>query len=181
MYYLYIIYFIIILVKQLNFLSLNIKISLLNYIKNIIFMVQLDLIAYYNYTYKIGEVMSNLKKTAQSVNKKLGAMFIALHRKDTPLYAKIACGLCVYYALSPIDIIPDFIPILGSIDDIIILPFLMWLSFKMVPSEIMNECLEQSDEIWAKGDERKLRYAIPIFILWGIVSIRIIIRILKFI
>ena len=125
--------------------------------------------------------MSNFKKAAQSVNQKLGAMFIALHRKDTPLYAKLACGLCVYYVLSPVDVIPDFIPILGSIDDIIILPFLMWLSFKMVPNDIMNECLEQSDEIWAEGGERKIRYAIPIFILWGILAIRIITRILKFI
>ena len=123
--------------------------------------------------------MSKFKKKSDSISRKMGAMLLALRRKDTPLYAKLVCGLYVYYVLSPVDIIPDFIPILGTLDDIIILPFLMWLAFKMVPADIMNECLDQSDEIWDEGGERKMRYAIPVFIIWTLLAIWIIHLILK--
>lgn len=123
--------------------------------------------------------MSKFKTKTEIINKKLGAMFLALHRKDTPLYAKLACGLCVYYVLSPVDLIPDFIPVLGALDDMAILPFLIWLSFKMVPDDIMDECLKQSAEIWQEGGERKMRYAIPIFIVWGLLAFWIITLIIK--
>ena len=58
--------------------------------------------------------MSNIKDKARSINKNIGALFIAMRHDDTPLYAKLACPLiAVGYALSPIDLIPDFIPVLG--------------------------------------------------------------------
>ena len=71
--------------------------------------------------------MSRFKDKTSEVNKKIGTMFIAMRRSDTPLYAKIACGMLVWYVLSPIDVIPDFIPVLGMVDDFVILPFLMAL------------------------------------------------------
>lgn len=114
--------------------------------------------------------MSKLKEKADIINEKIGAVFIAMHRDDTPLYAKIACGMCVYYALSPIDLVPDFIPVLGYLDDFIILPFLMWLSVKLMPEDILNECTEQAKEIWKEGGEKKKRYAIPILIIWAILA-----------
>ena len=72
-----------------------------------------------------GSEMSGFKEKTSEINKKIGAMYIAMKRSDTPLYSKLACGLFVYYALSPLDLIPDFIPVLGALDDFIILPFLM--------------------------------------------------------
>ena len=56
--------------------------------------------------------MSNIKDKARNINKNIGALFIAMRHDDTPLYAKLACLMAVGYALSPIDLIPDFIPIL---------------------------------------------------------------------
>lgn len=95
-------------------------------------------------------------------------MYIAMKRSDTPLYAKLACGLCVWYALSPLDLVPDFIPFFGAVDDIIILPFLLWLSVKLVPDEIMKECEREAEEIWDSPLQRKKRYVIPVLIIWGL-------------
>ena len=53
-----------------------------------------------------------------------------MKKKETPIYAKVIVGITIGYALSPIDLIPDFIPILGYIDDMIILPLLIWLSIQ---------------------------------------------------
>ena len=95
--------------------------------------------------------MSNIKDKARNINKNIGALFIAMRHDDTPLYAKLACLMAVGYALSPIDLIPDFIPVLGYLDDLLILPFLIWLSVKLVPKEIFSQCLEQSDGIVKSG------------------------------
>lgn len=64
--------------------------------------------------------------------------YVASH-PQLPLRCKIFAGLLVAYALSPIDIIPDFIPVLGQVDDLLILPIGIWVLYKMVPPEIIEE------------------------------------------
>ena len=91
--------------------------------------------------------MEQPRYNATSLHTKIRAVFLAMRRPDTPLYAKLAGGLFVYYALSPLDLIPDFIPLLGRADDMIILPFLAWLSFKLVPDEIMQECMREAENM----------------------------------
>ena len=112
--------------------------------------------------------MSKFRDTTSAINQKIGAMFIAMKRSDTPLYAKIAAGLCVYYALSPLDVVPDFIPVLGMVDDFVVLPFLMWLAVKLMPEDIMAECEAEAGEIWQHGGKVKKRYAIPVLAVWAL-------------
>jgi len=81
-----------------------------------------------------------LKEKIKELKTKVSALYLALKRKDTPIPAKIAAAITVGYALSPIDLIPDFIPILGYMDDIILLPLLMAISIKLIPKKIMEEC-----------------------------------------
>lgn len=108
----------------------------------------------------------NLKEKAKAVKLSIPALFIALKRKDTPMAAKFFAGLTVVYALSPIDLIPDFIPVVGYLDDIIILPLLAGLAIKLIPDGIMKECKIEAEGTWAGGKPEKWYYALPILSLW---------------
>ena len=111
--------------------------------------------------------MSKFKNTADAINQKIGAMYIAMKRDDTPLYAKLACGLCVFYAVSPLDIIPDFVPVLGAVDDVVVLPFLMWLAVKLMPQDIMDRYIAQAQQDMTEI-ESKRRYMLPVLFVWGL-------------
>lgn len=115
--------------------------------------------------------MSKFKDKAYEINQLISAMYIAMGRPDTPLYAKIACGLCVYYVLSPLDIVPDFIPVLGAVDDVIVLPFLLWLSVKLMPQEILEECKEQAKSAEISDKKAKKRYMIPVLAVWALLLV----------
>ena len=112
--------------------------------------------------------MSRFKDKAEEINHLISAMYIAIKRPDTPLYAKIACGLCVYYVLSPLDLVPDFIPVLGAVDDVLVLPFLLWLSVKLMPEDILNECKQQAKDIDHADRKTKKRYMIPVLAVWAL-------------
>ena len=72
-------------------------------------------------------------------------MLILAYKDDrTPWYAKAIIGLAIGYALSPIDLIPDFIPLIGQLDDLIILPILAWISFKLIPKGVIDDCKQKS-------------------------------------
>lgn len=108
----------------------------------------------------------NVKERVRQLKNKLAALFLAYKRKDTPLVAKALAALTVAYALSPIDLIPDFIPVLGYLDDLIILPALITLCVKLIPKQIMQECEAQADDIWKNGKPKKWYYSIPIVVIW---------------
>ena len=78
------------------------------------------------------------------------------------------------YALSPIDLIPDFIPVAGYLDDLILLPALAALTIKLIPREIFEECRAQSEGMWANGKPKKWYYDLPIIIFWLIIIFLII-------
>ncbi len=107
-----------------------------------------------------------LKDQARQLREQLSAVFLAYRRPDTPRRAKIVAAITVCYALSPIDLIPDFIPVLGYLDDLIILPLLIAWSIRLIPPEIMRECREQSASIWPNGKPKQAIFAVPIVLLW---------------
>ena len=67
------------------------------------------------------------------------ALYLARRDPRVPWYAKVLAGLVVGYALSPIDLIPDFIPVLGLVDDVVIVPFGLWLVFRLLPHGLIEE------------------------------------------
>ncbi len=84
-------------------------------------------------------MLSRLKSTAKNMQRELKVYRLVLKDKRTPLIAKIFLGLAVAYLLSPIDIIPDFIPILGQLDDLIIVPLLVVIALKLIPKHIIED------------------------------------------
>jgi uncharacterized membrane protein YkvA (DUF1232 family) len=110
-----------------------------------------------------------LKSRAKNLKTEIAALFLAFKRKDTPLLAKIVVGVTVCYAFSPIDLIPDFIPVLGFLDDVLILPLLITLAIKLIPKQILDECREEAVSIEKTGSSKRWIFAIPIIIIWLVV------------
>ncbi len=81
--------------------------------------------------------------------------------------AKVLAACTVCLALSPIDLIPDFIPVLGYLDDIIILPALIALTVKLIPKDVFEECRVKCENSSSKAN--KWYYSIPVVIIWGII------------
>jgi uncharacterized membrane protein YkvA (DUF1232 family) len=89
-------------------------------------------------------VIAELKERARRLKAEVLALYLAARHPRTPWYAKLFLAAIVAYALSPIDLIPDFIPVLGLVDEIILLPFAIALAVKMIPADVMAECRGQA-------------------------------------
>ena len=111
----------------------------------------------------------NIRERAKELKTDIPAVYIALKDKETPTIAKILAGITVGYALSPIDLIPDFIPVLGYLDDVIVLPTLVTLTIKRIPNDVWQRSKEKSMNLWKDGKPKKWYYALPILVLWFIV------------
>ena len=122
----------------------------------------------------------SFKEKAKNLKRDIPAVFLAMKRKDTPVLAKIFGVITVGYALSPIDIVPDFVPILGYLDDVILLPLLVALTLKFIPREIFEECRQQSEGLWDDGKPKKWYYSIPIVLVWGLLICFAIAYVLNF-
>lgn len=111
----------------------------------------------------------NLKENARKLKKDIPALFLAIKDVNTPLIAKALAFITVAYALSPVDLIPDFIPLLGYLDDLILLPLLVFLTIKFIPCDILEKYREESKKMWIDGKPKKWYYAIPIIFIWLII------------
>ena len=105
------------------------------------------------------------KNRVTALKKNTYALYLASQDPGVPVLAKIIIGLVVAYVLSPIDLVPDFIPVLGYLDDLILLPLGIWLSIRLVPQETWRECqalaAEQMSELPCNH-----RAAIVICVIW---------------
>ena len=87
-------------------------------------------------------LIQTLKQKAKKLKAEAQVLMIAYKDKRTPLTAKILIGITIGYLLSPIDLIPDFIPVLGLLDDLIIVPALIALSIKLIPEIVLHDARE---------------------------------------
>jgi len=111
----------------------------------------------------------DLKSRTKKLKTDIPAIFLALKDKDTPIIAKMFAGITVAYALSPIDLVPDFIPVLGYLDDVILLPMLVALTIKFIPEEVLNRNRKQAEGMWKDGKPKKWYYAIPVVLIWVLI------------
>lgn len=95
-------------------------------------------------------------------------LWFARRHPDTPLLAKALCIFTVAYALSPIDLIPDFIPVLGYVDDVLLLPSFIWLAVRLLPQHVIHDCRAQAEAWMEKEKAKPASYAgaIGIVLIW---------------
>jgi uncharacterized membrane protein YkvA (DUF1232 family) len=96
-------------------------------------------------------MLDRLKKRARSLKAEVYALYLAYRDPRVPLFARIFAACVVAYAFSPIDLIPDFIPVLGYVDDLILVPLGIALALKMIPPPVMAECRVRAKEVMAEG------------------------------
>jgi uncharacterized membrane protein YkvA (DUF1232 family) len=106
------------------------------------------------------------KLWARSVKRDAHALYLAARDPRVPWYAKALAALVAAYALSPIDLIPDFIPVLGLLDDALLLPLGIWAAVKLIPPDVMAEHRRAADEAATKPVSSAA--ALAIVVLWAI-------------
>lgn len=111
----------------------------------------------------------NLKERAASLKRDIPAVYLALRSKRTPVAAKLLAGITLVLALSPIDLIPDFIPVLGYLDDVLLLPALIALTVRLIPAEILEDCRGRAEGMWQNRKPQTWPFALPIVGVWILV------------
>ena len=112
-------------------------------------------------------MFERIRSWAQALRRDAYAVYLAARSPDTPWYVKVLAGVVAAYALSPIDLIPDFIPILGYLDDLILIPLGIWLVVSLVPEPAMAEFRAKAGEAMQRPHNGKVA-AIVIVTIWGL-------------
>lgn len=117
----------------------------------------------------IGRLQQGLAQRAKALKAETLALYLAARHPDTPWAARMLVAFAVGYALSPIDLIPDFIPVLGYLDELILLPMVLWLAVRMIPAPVMADCRSRAVEL---AERPVSRFAgIMIFMIWAILGL----------
>lgn len=111
--------------------------------------------------------LEKLRQKARSLKGELNVVIIAYRDKRTPVLPKLLIGITVAYMLSPIDLIPDFIPVIGLLDDLIIIPFLIALSLRLLPKEVLTDAREKAGSSPWVVERKSWVVAILIVLVWA--------------
>lgn len=90
--------------------------------------------------------LDGLRQRARALKDQTQVLYLAARHPGTPWYAKLLVAGIVAYAFSPIDLIPDFIPVLGLLDDLLLIPLGLWLAIRLVPADVLAECRSLAQE-----------------------------------
>jgi uncharacterized membrane protein YkvA (DUF1232 family) len=109
------------------------------------------------------------KASAKRLRAEIFALYLASKHPGTPWYAKVLAILIIGYALSPIDLIPDFIPVAGYLDDFIILPAGIALLIKIIPREVLEECRAKAQTDLLRNKSKNWVVGVIIVLIWLLV------------
>ena len=125
----------------------------------------------------------SLRRRARKLKRQLWALYLAWKDPGTPPLARVAIVCAIGYAASPIDLIPDFIPVLGQLDDLLIVPLLIALALRLIPREVAARCRREAWRHWRAGELFRTPAAIAasvIFVLaWGALFAAIALRLVR--
>jgi uncharacterized membrane protein YkvA (DUF1232 family) len=110
-------------------------------------------------------MLDRIKIWARALKRDAYAIYLAARDPNRPWYVKVLAAVVVAYAFSPIDLIPDFIPILGYLDDLILVPLGIWLVVSLIPEQAMAEYRARAGEVMQRPHDGKIA-AIAIIAIW---------------
>jgi uncharacterized membrane protein YkvA (DUF1232 family) len=111
-------------------------------------------------------IWTRLKTWARTMKRDVFALYLAGRDPRVPWYAKAMALTTAAYAFSPIDLIPDFIPVLGYVDELFILPLFIWITVRLVPVDVMADLRGEADRGLADERARSIAGAVIIGLLW---------------
>ena len=106
------------------------------------------------------------RQWARQIKRDTYALYLAVKDRRTPWHAKLVAACVVAYAFSPIDLIPDFIPVLGYLDDVIIVPLGILLALRLIPADVMAECRAEAEANRPSSKPRNYVGAAAIVAIW---------------
>ena len=125
-------------------------------------------------------LIDQLKQKAKDLKRETTALYFAYRDPRTPWYARAFSALVVAYLFSPIDLIPDFIPILGYLDDLVLVPLGIRLAIKMIPQEVMKDARKSADDP-VQNKAIGLVFTILILCVWALILFVILSAVFKLI
>jgi len=111
-------------------------------------------------------LLAELKQRARHLKAETLALYLAARDPRTPWYAKLLVAGIVAYAFSPIDLIPDFVPVLGYLDDLILIPAGIALAIRLVPDSVLADCRAQAQESFKNGKPVSRIASVVIVVIW---------------
>ena len=116
------------------------------------------------------EIIETWKVRASELKIQVYAIYLAYKDPRVPLYARIFAACVVGYAFSPLDLIPDPIPVLGYLDDLVLVPLGVTLALRMIPAEVLAECQLKSREVMRHGKPVNKLAAAVIIAIWVLLA-----------
>jgi uncharacterized membrane protein YkvA (DUF1232 family) len=113
---------------------------------------------------------ATLKQRARHLKAETFALYLAARDPRTPWYAKFLVAGIVAYALSPIDLIPDFVPVLGYLDDLVLIPMGIALAIRLIPDAVLDACRIQANETMQSGKPVSRIAGAIIVVIWLVLA-----------
>lgn len=123
-------------------------------------------------------MFETLRARARILKRETVALALAYRDPRTPWYARVCVAVIVAYALSPIDLIPDFIPVLGYLDDLILLPLGIALALRLIPTVVLDDCRARAEELAQRPTSRW--GAVLVVTIWLVLAVFAIGAVLEF-
>ncbi len=111
-------------------------------------------------------MLKKIRSNAKDLKRKTYTLYLVYNDKRVPLWKRLFLGAVIGYAVSPIDLIPDFIPILGYLDDLILIPIGLAIAIKLIPKDIMRDCETRAQEIQNKTIPLGRTASVVIILIW---------------
>ena len=115
-------------------------------------------------------LLTELKRRARHLKAETFALYLAARDPRTPWYAKLLVAGIVAYDFSPIDLIPDFVPVLGYLDDLILIPIGIALAIKLIPHQVLAECRTRANETTQNGKPVSRVAGAVIVVIWLVLA-----------